>query len=321
MTSYAFRLALQAPRATSRGARRLGRMCRIAVPVLALAGCEMNLQTEGLTARETRTFDVSGRPEVVLDTFDGAIEIHSWDRQQVEVEVEKRGMEQRLLDEMKIEAEQQGDRIVLKVTGPGRSEFKGVSVGVNISPQARLRVALPRDSDIEAKSGDGSIAIEDVSGRVILTTADGSVRAARVSGDMRVRSGDGSIRMEKVEGALDLETNDGSIGLDAKPTALRAHTGDGAIRVQVDPDAAMQSDWELRTGDGSVTLTLPAAFSAELDAESGDGAVRSSHPALKTDDRSDDRDERRQRSLRATMGSGGRTLRVRTGDGSIRIQS
>lgn len=301
-------------------AGRLGRTFALVVPLLTLAACEVNLQTEGLTARETRTFEVSGRPEVVLDTFDGAIEIHSWDRRQVEVEIEKRGMEQRLLDEMKIEVEQQGDRITVKVTGPSRSEFRGVTVGVNISPQARLRVAVPRDTNIEAKSGDGSIAIEDVSGRVILTTADGSVRAARVSGDLRVRSGDGSIRMEKVEGAIDLETNDGSIGLEAKPTALRARTGDGTIRVQVQPDAAMQSDWELRTGDGSVTLTLPSEFSAELDAESADGSVRSSHPALKTDDRPD-HDERRQRSLRATMGNGGRTLLVRTGDGSIRIQS
>jgi DUF4097 and DUF4098 domain-containing protein YvlB len=311
----------------SRTAQQLGRICRIAVPALALAACEVNLATEGLTASETRTFDISGRPDVVLDTFDGAIEIRSWDRPQVEVEIEKRAMEQSLLDEMKIETEQQGNRIVLKVTGPRRAEFTGVTVGVNISPQARLRVALPRQSDIEAKSGDGSIAIEDVSGRVVLTTADGSVRAARVAGDMRVRSGDGSIRMQHVEGALDLETNDGSIGLEAKPTALRAHTGDGAIRLQVEPDAAMQSDWELRTGDGSVTLTLPSEFSAELDAESADGAVRASHPALKSDrpdDVSDDRSrsrEERRRSLRATMGSGGRTLRVRTGDGSIRIQS
>jgi DUF4097 and DUF4098 domain-containing protein YvlB len=309
------------------GLGRVGRICGIAAPVLALAACEVNLQTEGLTARETRTFDVAGRPVVVLDTFDGAIEIHSWDRKQVEVEIEKRAMEQDLVDEMKIEASQQGDRIIVKVTGPGRSEFRGVNIGVNISPQARLRVALPRESDVEAKSGDGSIAIEDVVGQVTLTTEDGSIRAARVSGDLRARSGDGSIRMERVEGALDLETNDGSIGLEAKPTVLRARTGDGAIRLQVEPDSSMASDWELRTGDGSVTITLPSDFDAELDAESADGAVRMAHPSLMNAERSGDRAERsgdredRRRSLRTTMGSGGRTLRVRTGDGSIRIQS
>ncbi len=300
--------------------RRLSWFGPIAVGVLAAAACEVNLNTEGLTARETRIFDVSSRPEVVLDTFDGAIEVRSWDRRQVEVEIEKRAMEQGLIDEMKVDVEQQGDRIVLRVTGPTRTEFRGVTVGVHISPQARLRVALPRESNLDATSGDGSIAVEDVAGRVHLTTEDGSVRASRVVGELRVRSGDGSIRMEKVEGVLDLETNDGSIGLEAKPTVLKVRTGDGSIRLQVEPQATMAEDWEVRTGDGSVVVTLPSEFSAELDVESADGSVRTSHPGLKNEFESGSREERR-RALRTTMGSGGRTLRVRTGDGTIRIES
>ena len=35
-----------------------------------LAGCEVNLNTEGLSARELKTFKVTGQPEVVLDTFE-----------------------------------------------------------------------------------------------------------------------------------------------------------------------------------------------------------------------------------------------------------
>ena len=77
---------------------------RLTVPTCVLAaatvfaGCEVNLHTEGLSARETKTFKVTGQPQLVLDTFDGAIELHSWDRPEVEVEVEKRAMEQTLLD-------------------------------------------------------------------------------------------------------------------------------------------------------------------------------------------------------------------------------
>jgi DUF4097 and DUF4098 domain-containing protein YvlB len=300
--------------------RRASRLGLMALGVLAAAACEINLDTEGLSVRETRTFEVTGRPEIVLDTFDGAIEIRSWDRRQVEVEIEKRAMEQRLIDEMKVDFEQQGDRIVLRVTGPPRAEFRGVTVGVHISPQARLRVVLPRESNVEARSGDGSIAVEDVAGRVHVTTEDGSVRASRVAGELRVRSGDGSIRMEKVEGVIDLETNDGSIGLEAKPSVLRARTGDGSIRLQVAPQTTMTEDWEVRTGDGTVIVTLPSEFSAELDVESADGTVRTSHPGLKTEPDSAAREERR-RALRTTLGHGGRTLRVRTGDGTIRIES
>ena len=291
-----------------------------------MAACEVNLNTEGLSARETKTFKVAGLPEIDLDTFDGAIEIHSWDKAEVEVEIEKRAMEQSLIDQIKVEATQQGDKIVLKVTGPSRTDFGGLTIGVHISPTARLRVVVPRASNIVARSGDGAIRAEALDGKIVLNTVDGSVTATRLSGDINVRSGDGSIRLDKITGRIDLETDDGSIGFEGKPSILHLKTGDGSVRAQIDVETVMTDNWDVTTGDGSITLTLPSAFNAELDAETSDGAVRSSHPLLEEgrDERrsgegSDDRRERR-RVLRAKMGDGGKSLKVRTGDGTIRIE-
>ena len=205
-----------------------------------VAGCEVNLNTEGLTARELKTFKVTGQPEIVLDTFDGAIELHSWDRNEIEVEVEKRAMEQALLDEIKVDAQQQGDKIIIKVTGPARPEHRGVTIGMHISPTARLRVAVPRSANINAQSGDGSIRAEAIEGKLVLHTTDGSVTGTRLGGDIQIRSGDGSIRLDNTTGKLDLETDDGSIGVEAKPTVLRLRTGDGSIR----------ADDRARYGDG-----------------------------------------------------------------------
>jgi putative adhesin len=306
---------------------RLTAATGVMVVTTALAGCEVNLSNEGFSARETKTFKVTGQPQLVLDTFDGAIELHSWDRPEVEVEIEKRAMEQTLLDEIKIETDQKGDVITLKVTGPTRTQFRGVTVGVHISPTARLRVAVPRNSNIQATSGDGSIRAEALEGKLVLKTVDGSVVGTRLGGDVQIRTGDGSIRLDNVTGNLDLETTDGSIGLDdAKPTVLKARTGDGSIRATIEPDTAMADNWELTTSDGTVVLTLPGLFNAELDAETSDGSVRTSHPLL-DDDRavrrdgegSDERRERR-RTLRSKMGEGGKLLRIRTGDGTIRIE-
>ena len=252
----------------------------------ALSGCEVNLQTEGLSARETKTFKVTGQPQLVLDTFDGAIELHSWDRPEVEVEVEKRAMEQTLLDEIKIATEQKGDVITIKVTGPTRQQFRGVTVGVHISPTARLRVAVPRSSNIQATSGDGSIRAEALDGKLLLTTVDGSVVGSRLGGDIKIRTGDGSIRLDNSTGTLDLETTDGTIVLDdAKPSVLKARTGDGSIRAGIEADTVMTDNWDLTTSDGTVVLTLPGLFNAELDAETSDGSVRSSHPLLEDDRR------------------------------------
>lgn len=290
------------------------------VAAVGLSACEVNLNSEGIVSRDTKTFQVAGLPDVQLETFDGSIEVHSWDRDEVEVEIERRAMEQAIVDEMVISSEQQGDRIVIKVTRPRSRDFEGIQIGVNFSPTARLRVAVPRKTQLTASSGDGSISVEDVSGKVALTTSDGSVRATRVTGELSIRSGDGSIRLDAVEGKLDLETEDGSIGVEAKPTALRARTADGTIRLRVLPDATMSEDWDVQTADGSVTLTLPGEFDGELDAETRDGAVRANHPAVTNESREGEDREERRRTLKATLGSGGKTLRVRTGDGSIRIE-
>jgi hypothetical protein len=120
-----------------------------------------------------------------------------------------------------------------------------------------------------------------------------------------------------------VETNDGSITLEAKPTVLRAKSGDGSIRLQVEPDTKMTDAWDVATSDGSVTITLPDGFNAEIDAETSDGAVRSSYPGLdvsRGEGESDREHERRRRELRAKLGEGGPLLKVRTGDGTIRFE-
>lgn len=298
------------------------------VASIVLAGCEVNLNTEGLSARETLTFKVSGQPQVVLDTFDGVIELHSWDRPEVEVEIEKRAMEQSLIDEMKVESSEKNGVVRVKVTGPARADFRGVTIGMHISPTARLRVAVPRSSNVEATSGDGSIRAEAIDGRIVLSTSDGTVTGTRLGGDIQIRSGDGSIRLDNVTGKIDLETTDGSITVDARPTVLKARTGDGSIRATIEPDTVMADNWDLTTSDGTVVLTLPGSFNAELDAETSDGVVRTSHPLLGDSSEArprgedDNRDERRERrrTLRSKIGDGGKVLRIRTGDGSIRIE-
>ena len=298
----------------------------IAAAVLALAGCEVNLNSEGIVSRETKRFTVSGTPELQVDTFDGSIEVHSWDRNEIEVEIEKRAMEQALVDDMKIVAEQNGDRVVVKVTGPRRSDQPGgVQIGIHFSPTARIRVVMPRNAQLTAASADGSLVVEEVNGKISLRTGDGSIRASRVGGEVVLRTADGSIRVDRAEGKLDVETEDGSVTMEAKPTSLRLRTSDGTIRLEIQPDAVMAEDWDVQTGDGSVVLTLPDGFNAMLDAETRDGVVRSDHAALRdkrdaegAEDRRDREESRRM--LKATLGTGGRTLRVRTGDGSIRIE-
>ncbi|MGE0812208.1 MAG: DUF4097 domain-containing protein [Vicinamibacterales bacterium] len=290
---------------------------------LALAGCTLNVNTEGATASETHSFKVTGTPSVTLDTFDGSINVHSWDRPEVEVIVEKQAQDEGALKEIVVEPVQDGDTITLRVRGPASSRRDGIQIGVVYSPSARLRVAVPRASSLDLVSKDGSISIEDVSGAVKMRSEDGAIIGLRLSGDIRASTDDGSIRLRESTGRVDVETLDGSIVVNGTLTQLRAKTGDGSVRIAAENGSRIAEDWLVESGDGSVEVRLPHDLAAEIDAETSSGSIRSTYPGLTVPEAADGerRRSRDGRELRSSIGGGGKTLRVRTGDGSIRFES
>jgi hypothetical protein len=98
-------------------------------------------------------------------------------------------------------------------------------------------------------------------------------------------------------------------------TTVRARSGDGSVTIHAGPGSTANADWDITTGDGSVTLALPDGFGAELDAHTGDGGIRMEDITL-----SNVTGKIGRNTLRGRLGSGGRNVRVRTGDGSITLK-
>lgn len=291
-----------------------------ALLALALSGCTVNVNTEGATASETHQFKVGQAPTLTLDTFDGSIDVHSWDRPEIEVIVEKQAQDDSLLQQIVVEKSQDGDAVSLRVRGPADRGHNGIQIGMVLSPGAKLRVALPRATALDLRSGDGSISVEDVAGTVAMRSDDGSLVGLRISGDVRARTDDGSIRMREMTGKVDVETLDGSVVVNGTVTHLRVKTGDGSVRIAAERGSALEDDWSIETRDGSVEVRLPEGLAALIDAVTSDGSIRSSYPGLDVPARSEDDERRDGRELKATLGAGGRTIRVRTADGSIRFE-
>ncbi len=289
----------------------------VVLPALLAGGCTVTVDSQSQIVREEKRFTVAGTPTLRVTTFDGSIQIQSWDQPDVLVEIEKRGPTREAVDALEIKTSQDGNTIELEVKQPRRETFTGI--GLHRSASARLIVSVPRRADVRARSGDGSIHIERVNGRIDLNTGDGSIRAADVTGELTLHTGDGSVTVEGAEGRLNLETGDGSVNVTGKLTGVRLHTGDGSIVYRAQPGTAMTEDWEITTGDGGVSLYLPSDFGAELDAHTGDGTIRNDlaleSGALESGDR-----EVSRRTVKGRLGSGGRQLRIRTGDGSIRLR-
>jgi len=234
------------------------------------------------------------------------------------VEIEKRGPTKQGLDELRVETKQDGNRISVEVKRPAREV---AFFGMGTTPTAKLIVTMPSEGNVTATSGDGSITVEGVHGRLDLHTGDGSIRARNAGGQMTFATGDGSVTLESATGTIDGQTGDGSVSVSGKLTTVKLHTADGSITFHDDEGTSMTDDWSMTTGDGSVAVYLPRDFSAELDAHSGDGSIRN-ELAIKAEAGDDSRrDDEERHTLRTRLGTGGKTLKIRTGDGSIKLKA
>ena len=89
------------------------------------------------------------------------------------------------------------------------------------------------------------------------------------------------------------------------------------MRLEVSDGSVMKTDWSVNTGDGSIALRLPANLDAEIDAHP---ATAVSTPMASTASRRAGTTTMTTIGIAArTLGKGGRTLRLRSGDGSIDI--
>jgi DUF4097 and DUF4098 domain-containing protein YvlB len=294
--------------------RRSGCLAVAAAAALLTSACEITVDAGPYSMHEEKRFAVTGTPELSLSTFDGSVEIRSWDRPEVLVEVEKRAADKTLAEAIKVRAEQSGATITIDVRKPDGNQ---PTFGFKVSPSARIIASVPRRCNIVARSGDGSITIERVEGQIELRTGDGSVKGVDIAGTLRVHTGDGSLRFDDVSGSLNLESGDGGARVSGTLQALTLKTGDGSVEVRAEEGSAMASDWEVRSGDGGLRLELPANFNADLDASTGDGAVRVRGFGEPTANGRDGESG----ELKRPLGAGGKRLRLRSDSGTITVKT
>ena len=273
-------------------------------------------------------FSVSGRANVHVDANDGSVRVTTSDSKSVDFHVDYEGYE--LDKSLHIDARQEGDRVELVARVIGHW---GWSWGHN-SRRLHIEVRMPKEADLDANTGDGSVEASSINGNVIVRTGDGSVRANTLTagqgqridlhtsdgsinvdtlkGDMKLHTGDGSIEARDLDGTLDADSGDGHIRIAGRFDGLSIKTGDGSVDARVLSGSKMSSSWNVHTGDGSVDLALPGDFQANIDATTGDGHISLSMPVTieGTFNKS---------QIHGKLNGGGQSLTIHTGDGSIRL--
>ncbi|MGE0453112.1 MAG: DUF4097 domain-containing protein [Vicinamibacteria bacterium] len=142
----------------------------------------------------------------------------------------------------------------------------------------------------------------------VARTVNGSIEASGLQADVTATSVNGSLKVIST-GRVRAETVNGGVRIEA--ASASAESVNGSIHARL-----ASTDWSeplaFETVNGAVRLTLPEKASTALDVKTTNGSIRSDF---------DLQGERRtRRALSGTIGAGGRTLSVRTVNGSVRVK-
>jgi hypothetical protein len=280
-----------------------------AVAVLALA----------VPARAQRGFDWSGAisPGATLRIFtvNGTVTVRpsSGGAARIHAETQNAGSG----DEIRyVSARSGGDLRVCALRDNATCDDEGVHTrgGSWRSRRAKgnFTVEVPRGVVVRVSSGNGDVTVDGATADVHASSGNGDVRVGTGAATVRASTGNGTVMVDGARGPVNASSGNGRVAISTASGPVSASTGNGRIEVDV---ASLRGtgDMTFSSGNGPVTLTLPADFSAEVEASTGNGGFQSDFPLRVVGRMSSHR-------VSGTIGQGGRRLHISTGNGSITLR-
>lgn len=155
------------------------------------------------TGKIIKSFSVDKGGTLFIESSLGSIFVDTWDRDEVSVIVIKRASKKSRIEGFEAQIEQRGNDVFIK----GENEQNNRVI-------VEFAVNIPKDFNVDLKTGKGSIKVTDIKGNVKLLTGDGGIRVGNVTGgNVDARTSGDSIRVGNVEGDVKVDTSGGSIRL------------------------------------------------------------------------------------------------------------
>ncbi len=204
---------------------------------------------------------------------------------------------------------------------PGRNGSVRVRGWERSDVRLRTRVEAYAETLSRARELVGAVRLSTTSGRV---RSDGpmSMRDEHWSTSFHldvprnlrlfINTHNGGISLEAFSGAAVIRAVNGGITLRQVGGYLRGHTANGRIRVELAGQRWDGTGLDVETKNGSVEVTLPANYSAELETGTARGSVDIDFPMLMH--------VGRPRRFTTTLGSGGPKIRVMTTNGRVSVK-
>jgi DUF4097 and DUF4098 domain-containing protein YvlB len=251
-----------------------------------------------------RTFTVSPGGALIVDADGASIKVSGADTNQVTVHMRVRGPEKEL-DALTLDATQKGN----EVTATMRRTKGAKWFNWGWRSESSIEVTVPRHYDVSARTGGGSIDLNDTVGPVKLNTSGGDVTAKNLNGTVWLRTSGGQISADSVRGDVDANTSGGDVRLLNIDGRIKGHTSGGNVRVSL---VGANRGISATTSGGDVELMLPRGTTGNVSASTSGGQVTTDLPVATT--------EMKEGRLDGTLNGGGQPIEARTSGGNIRFR-
>ncbi|HET9635420.1 MAG TPA: hypothetical protein VFP26_05765 [Gemmatimonadaceae bacterium] len=238
-----------------------------------LIGSAAHAQVGGYTAPRNAVVNANGARIVEVEAAAGSLRVEGKPGlTQVEVTGTARASSQRRLEEVKLIARRDGDRVFIKADIPDNDWNDNYEASLDLVVQ----VPQGMNADISDGSGDakiynvGDLEMGDGSGELLIdgaqsvrvTDGSGSLTIENVRGDVTVNDGSGDIDVRNVSGSFIVES-DGSGGInatDVRGSVIVRNDGSGGIDVnKVGKDFRVENkgSGDIEYADVTGTVDIP----------------------------------------------------------------
>ena len=212
------------------------------------------------TQRTEKHFPVNGRPVVVIQNVaNGRIEVKSAKTQEVTVIASQNS------NKINFDMEQAGDRI----------DVTANTLDASAQPldlETSLQLTVPEETELQLKTENGLIYVEQVMGDMTLQSVAGDVHLKEVSGYIIVKTTGGSLVCTQCAGKLKFESvSGGAQFLQPALNVVNANTSFGNILF--DGDFIRTGLYSMKSGKGLVEVRFSGNDSFDLKAQTATGTL------------------------------------------------
>jgi DUF4097 and DUF4098 domain-containing protein YvlB len=229
----------------------------LATAILFVLICCHHLLAGEIRERFEKVYPLKPGGEFRLKNTNGAVYITSWDREEVKIEAEKvvrardRRDAERIMEEIEINIRQGNNYVDVDTRLPrsrGDSFWDWLFNGGGTNIEVTYWITVPPQLQLTARSVNGEVRAQDISGRAELETTNGRVVVVNAAGSINAETTNGAIEVSLVK------VTPGEI--------MRFATTNGRIEAEFPDD--FSADISAHTTNGRVECEFPLTVSGHF---------------------------------------------------------